>query len=213
MKNMRDERRLRRFPVIGDLVVALLAYTVVAYSSTFPPFAKQVTAAQRPRPVRRNVQPAANKWHTFTSPDEDFTLEFPREPKREREEQGPVTLIRTYSLITGDGMRFSVNFQDVGGDPRSRLSNEFAPGHEGEVSAAARRDGRRMVQIHRLAKNIIEMEYLITVEETNADVNYLERTILRRGRVYSLACGSVVDGREVNKSICRKFFNSMRFLR
>lgn len=213
MKNLRDEGRLCRFPVIGGFVVALLAYTVTAYPPIFLSLARQVTAAQRHRPVRRNVQPAANKWHTFTSPDEDFTLEFPREPKREREDQGPVTLIRTYGLNTGDGMRFSVNFQDVGGDPRSRLSNEFAPGHEEEVAAAARRDGRRMVQIHRLAKNIIEMEYLVTLEETNADLNYLERTILRRGRVYSLACGSVVDGREVNKSTCRKFFNSMRFLR
>jgi hypothetical protein len=70
-----------------------------------------------------------------------------------------------------------------------------------------------VVQVHRLAKNVVETEYRMTVGETKADINYLERTILRRGRVYSLGCGSLVDGGEVDKSVCRRFFNSMRFLR
>jgi hypothetical protein len=212
MKNLRGERRLHRFPILCGFV-ASLAYAVLAYPPVFPPSAMHATAAQRHRPARRGTQPAADQWYTFTSPDEDFTLDFPLKPEREREDQGPITLIRTYGLNTRDGMRFSVNFQDVGGDPRSRQSNEFAPDHEEVVAAAARKEGRRMVQIHRLAKNIIEMEYRQTLGESGADISYLERAILRRGRVYSLACGTVVDGGEVNKSICRKFFNSMRFLR
>jgi hypothetical protein len=214
MNNLRDERRLHIFPIIFCcIVVASLACIVMADSLVFLPFARHRKAAQRHQAAPPDGQRAANQWYTFTSPDKDFTLGFPLKPQRELEEQGPVTLIRTYGLNTRDGMRFSVNFQDVGGDPRSRQSNEFAPDHEEVVASAARRDGRRMIQIHRLAKNIIEMEYQLTVEETNADINYMERTILRRARVYSLGCGSVVDAREVDKSICRKFFNSMRFLR
>lgn len=212
MKNLRGERRLHRFSVLCGFVTSLV-FTAVASPPTFLPFAGHATAAQRHRPTRRSTRPAASQWYTFTSPDEDFTLDFPLKPKREREDQGPITLIRTYGLNTKDGMRFSVNFQDVGGDPQSWRSNEFSPNHEEEVAAAARSDGRRMVQIHRLAKNIIEMEYRLTLAETSTDINYLERTILRRGRVYSLACGLVIDGGEVDKSICRKFFNSMRFLR
>lgn len=213
MKNLRNERRLHRFLVLCGFIVTLLAFTAVAYPPAFPPFAMHTMAAQRHRPTRRSTRPAADQWYTFTSPDEDFTLDFPLKPRREREDQGPITLIRTYGLNTKDGMRFSINFQDVGGDPQARRSNEFSPDHEEEIAAVARRDGRRMVQIHRLAKNMIEMEYRMTLAEAGANINYLERTILRRGRVYSLACGSVVDGGDVDKSICRKFFNSMRFLR
>ncbi|MDQ3743233.1 MAG: hypothetical protein M3444_02510 [Acidobacteriota bacterium] len=171
------------------------------------------TAAQGRQIRRRNTQVIAARWYTFTSPDRDFTLDFPREPKREQDNQGPVTLIRAYGLNTDDGMRFSVNFQDVGGYPRSNRNNEFAPDYEETVAAAARREGRRVVQIHRLAKNVVEMELWQTVEESKANLNYLERDILWRGRVYTLGCGSLVDGREVDKSICRRFFNSMRLAR
>src|SRR5947209_3507772 len=170
-------------------------------------------AAQRRRAHRRNVQPVADRWYTFTGPDRDFTLDFPRAPKREQDDQGTVTLIRNYALNTEDGMRFSVNFQDIGGDPQSSQDNEFAPDNEELIAAAARKDGRRVVQIHRLAKNVVEMELWQTVEETKADINYLERDVLRRGRVYTLGCASLVDGRKVDKSICRRFFNSLRFTR
>ncbi|OLE55620.1 MAG: hypothetical protein AUG51_02350 [Acidobacteria bacterium 13_1_20CM_3_53_8] len=171
------------------------------------------TAAQGRQVRRRSAQAVADRWYMFTSPDRDFTLDFPREPKREQDGQGPVTLIRNYALNTRDGMRFSVNFQDIGGDPRSSQNNEFAPDHEELVAAAARKDGRRVVQIHRLAKNVVEMELWQTVGETKADINYLERDVIWRGRVYTLGCGSLVDGRGVDKSICRRFFNSLRFTR
>ena len=191
----------------------LAAQLAMLASLVFLPSAGHLTAAQRNPVRRRALQPVAGQWYTFTSPDRDFTLDFPCAPKRGQDRQGLVTMIRTYDVSTEAGMQFSVNFQDIGGDPRSRQNNEFAADHEEIVAAAAREQGRRVVQVHRLAKNVIEMEYLVTVEETKADINYMERTILRRGRVYSLACGSVVGGREMDKSICRKFFSSMRFPR
>ena len=183
-------------------------------SLVFLTAAGHLTAAQRQRVHKRNAPSVvADRWYTFTSPDRDFTLDFPRPPQRQPDSQGPVTLIRGYDVSTEGGMQFSVNFQDTGGDPRSVRNNEFAPDHEETVAAAAREQGRRVVQVHRLAKNVVETEYRMTVGETKADINYLERTILRRGRVYSLGCGSLVDGGEVDKSVCRRFFNSMRFLR
>lgn len=212
MKTSLDKRRSHIISIIYRLFVVVSLAFIMSVPSEFLLSDKHVAAAQKRRVSRRSVRPAKD-WYTFISPDKDFTLNFPLEPKREHDEQGQVTLIRTYSLNTQDGMRFSVNFQDVGGDPRSRYNNEFAPDHEEVIAAAARRDGRRLVQIQRLAKNIIEMEYYLTIKETNANINYLERSIIRRGRVYSLGCGSVIEGREVDKHICRKFFNSMRFLR
>lgn len=188
-------------------MLAMLAFLV------FLPSAGHPTTAQRHRVHRRSIKPIAERWHTLTGPDKDFTLDFPRAPKRAQDGQGPVTLIRGYDITTEDGTHFSINFQDIGGNPRSIQNNEFAAEHEEVVAAAAREQGRRVVQVHRLAKNVVEMEYRMMVEETKADIIYLERTILRRGRVYTLACGSVVDGREADKSICRRFFSSMRFLR
>ena len=152
------------------------------------------------------------RWYTFTSPDGDFTLDFPRQPKRQQDGQGPMTLIRGYDVTTDEGLHLSVNFQDIGGDPQSRKNNEFAPDHEEVVTVAAREQGRRVVQVRRLAKNVIETEYRMTVEETGADINYLERSILLRGRVYTLGCGTVADGGDVDKALCRRFFGSMRFL-
>jgi hypothetical protein len=163
--------------------------------------------------TQRNRTPVARRWYIFTSPDDDFTLAFPLKPNPERVEQGPVTLIRMFSLTTNDGNHFSVNFQDTGGDSRAPAKNEWAQAGDLEemMSAADRKDGRQVVQTHRVGKNIVEMELWQTVPETGVHINYLRRSILRQGRVYTLACGSIVNGKAMNKSICRRFFNSFRF--
>lgn len=176
-------------------------------------FIAQLTFAQRRGVRSRTSYPVADRWYTFKGPDSDFTLDFPRAPQRDPDVQGPVTLIRGYSLTTKDGTRFSINFQDIGGDPRSRGGNEYALDYEEQATAAAREQGRRVVQVHRLAKNVVEFEYRITVEENNAEISYLERSIMRRGRVYSVSCGTVVDRGEIDRPACRRFFNSMRFLK
>lgn len=79
------------------------------------------------------------------------------------------------------------------------------------ASEADRKDGLRVVQTHRVERNIVETERWQTVPETGANINYLRRSILRRARVYTLACGSVINGKEVDKSICQRFFSSLRF--
>jgi hypothetical protein len=191
----------------------LAAALVTLGSLVFLTSAGNLTAAQRHRVHKRSIQPAAERWYTFTGPDRDFSLDFPREPKREQDGEGPVTLIRAYGLTTENGMRFSINFQDVGGDPRSSQNNEWGSDYEEAAAAAARKDKRRVVQVHRLAKNVVEMELWQAVEESNGNMNYMERSVLWHGRVYTLSCGSLINGREVDKSICRRFFNSMRFMR
>jgi hypothetical protein len=125
--------------------------------------------------------------------------------------EGPVTDIRTYSLTTVEGTRFSVNFNDIGGDPNSRENNEWAKNSEKEIATADRKAGFRVVQIHRLEKNLIETELLQSVADTGAQINYLRRSILRRARVYTLECGSIINGEAVNKPTCQKFFSSLRF--
>lgn len=178
-------------------------------------FTAQITFAQRHRARKRISRPAAEHWYTFTDPDGDFALDFPRPPQRDPDEQGqgPSGPIKAYRVTAPGGTHFSVNFQDVHGDPHSPLNDEFASNQEELSVAAARKQGRRVVWVRRLAKNVIEMELWMTVESTGADINYVEHNVMRRGRVYTLACGSLVDGREVDKATCRRFFNSLRFLR
>lgn len=189
----------------------------VAFTTLFPLVllicTSQLAFAQRRGVQNRKSYPPTDRWHTFKGPDGDFTLDFPFAPQRDPDAQGPVTLIRGYSLTTKDGMRFGINFQDIGGDPRSRGGNEYAPDYEEQTTDAAREQGRRVVQVHRLAKNIVEFEYRLTVEENRSEISYLERSIMRRGRVYSVSCGTVIDGGEIDRRACRRFFNSMRFLK
>lgn len=152
-------------------------------------------------------------WYTFIGPDGDFSLAFPAKPERSNSDaEGPVTSIRQYQVSTKTGNHFSINLQDVGGDPRSRDANEFGQEDEIVAAGAARDRGESVVQVHRVAKNIIEMEVWQPVKDTPNRLHRLDHAILRRGRLYTLGCGSLMDNKEVDKSTCRKFFNSMRFM-
>jgi hypothetical protein len=171
-------------------------------------FPYQVTSQRRKKSRPRSV---AESWYLFASPDQDFTLRFPQEPKQESSEQGTLTMMRMYAANTEQGMRFSINFQDIGGDPLAAQNNEWASYLEQWTTQAARNRGERVVQIHRLAKNVIEMESWQTVPQTGANQNYLNRSIIWRGRVYSLGCGSLLNNEVADKVTCRRFFNSIRF--
>jgi|SRR6185312_5540378 len=168
------------------------------------------TLGQQQKRTKSNTRRISDKWYKFTGPDGDFTLTFPAKPTREPDGQGPITLMRSYGLNTQTAMRFSVVFQDLGGSPLARSNNEWAADQEQIVAAASRNNGERVVQIRRLSKNVIEWELRQVVPQTGVDINYLRRDIIRRGRTYTLACGSI-NGTDVNKSICRRFFESIRF--
>jgi hypothetical protein len=153
-------------------------------------------------------------WYTFIGPDGDFSLAFPAKPERSNSDaEGPVTSIRQYQVSTKAGSHFSVNLQDVGGDPRSRDANEFGQEDEIVAAGAARDRGERVVQVHRVAKNIIEIEVWQPLKDTQNKLHRLDHAILRRGRMYTLGCGSLIDNKEVDRTVCRKFFNSIRFIK
>jgi hypothetical protein len=194
----------KRLVAISVIVISLWSLSAV--------WQPAVAQEGRRHPGRNKAQ-AADRWQTFTGPDGDFTLAFPQKPNREPDTQGVVTIIRAYSVTTESGMHFSVNFQDLGGDPRARRNNEYDQSAEEMMADAARDQGQRVVQIHRIARNIIETELWQTLPETGNNINYVTRNIVRRGRVYTLGCGSVINNQEVNKTICQRFFNSVRFTR
>ena len=72
--------------VIVVLVIGLFPYQVMS----------QRRKKSRPRS-------ATESWYLFTSPDQDFTLRFPQEPKQEPSEQGQITMMRSYAVNTEAG--------------------------------------------------------------------------------------------------------------
>jgi len=192
------------------LIIFEIAHACIANCTSFTVSTAQ--ASENKSPTRPKLKAKPSTWYIFRSPDEDFTLAFPEKPALKQVAQGPVTILRSYEVTTNEGTTFSINFQDIGGDPGASESNKWYEGLEEILSAADRAQDIRVVQTHRLAKNIIESELWIPVTATGANINSLRRNILRRARVYTLGCGPVMDGKAVNKPLCQRFFNSLRFM-
>ena len=162
----------------------------------------------------KNTHRAAkvDRWYVLVGPDGEFTLSFPQKPDREADEAGPVTPIRSYGLYTQNGMRFSVNFQDVSPGPDWRLANEWNDDYEKGFLSKKTENKQRVVHTQRIGKNIFEAEIWDSSSDSGQSINYITQTIIRRARIYSLLCGSQIYGRRVDKSVCRRFFNSMHFI-
>jgi hypothetical protein len=169
------------------------------------------TSAQRARTRKHDVA-TPDRWYVFVSPDGDFKLSFPQKPIREPDGQGPRTPIRNYGLNTENGMRFSINFQGMAAGPNWSLANEWNDDYERDLLERDREEKRRVVQTRRIGKHTFEAEIWDAGTDNGESLNYIRRTIVRQTRVYTLLCGSRLYGRKVNKSICRRFFNSMNFL-
>ena len=167
------------------------------------------TSAQRKTSSNKH---AGQLWYTFNGPDGEFSLAFPAKPQpAESPIEGPVTMIRHYHLSTSDGKYFSVNFQDIGGDPLSRDANEFGRNDEVLISDAARQRGESVVQVRRLSRNTIKLEVWQPGIDTTERLHRIDHSIVHRARVYTMSCGSLIDRQDVDKATCQKFFNSLRF--
>lgn len=185
-------------------VVAALAAAVLLYGGYTS--ARQHDGAA----VKRR---AAGRWHTFTGPEGDFRVALPGRPRRGEDAPGPVTTVRSFELTTDDGMMFTISLQDAGGDPRSRENNVLLPDFERPTIEQARAEGREVVQTRRLGRSSWEMELRWREPTRGARMHAVIRQTLRRGRLYHLGCASVVDGKDVNRAVCNRFFGSLRFTR
>ena len=146
------------------------------------------------------------KWYTFTGPDGDFTLQFPFKPQHEEDIQGPFAMIRRYSS-TANTYYFGIVYQDVGPE-----ASTLRQTHEEDTSALLQDQGYIIVSIRRLSKNITQMELWSPSQTPKKFLHRIDRTIVSNGRMYTLGCSSRIAGREVDKSVCRRFFNSFRII-
>jgi hypothetical protein len=178
-----------------------------------------VADAQRPYPRRigtQNKTPVTKSqnlgWYTFRGPDKDFILDFPTKPKRVEDAQGPVTLLRRYVSFT-DNIYFEISIQDFGGAPDSPEANSYDPKFEQNLSQMLSRNGFRIVQIRRTAKNTYEMEAWAPSLTPDQYLHNLARGVLHNGRQYRMGCNSLTIAQDVDRSVCRRFFNSFHIVR
>lgn len=191
----------------------LLAFQAGGYATKFTiPTPAQRRLAEQEKTGPASSRRRADGWVPFRGPDGDFTVKFPQKPKLQEVAQGPATLIRSYAVTTQDGINFSINFHDIGGDPNASENNEWGRELEQVMAAGDRNQNIKIIQTHRLARNVIEAELLQTVPETGSNINYLRRSILRHARIYTLACGPIINNKKVDKRLCGRFFNSIRFI-
>jgi hypothetical protein len=207
--------RTQRFRLVLTLFLACLLISsetddCIANRASFTILPLQASENKSPTRPQLNAKPGS--WYLFRGPDGDFTLQFPRKPDIQDISEGPITLIRYYGVTTDDGTTFSVNFQDIGGDPRASQNNEWSRDLEENMSIADRAQNRQIVQTHRVGKSIIEAEIWQTVVDTGARINFLRRSILYHSRIYTLGCGPVINNKKVDQPLCQRFFNSMRFI-
>lgn len=197
------------------MIAFLFSTTILSFAAAGPyqkGFALRYAQGQDSKRKVRNRKPHAEQWFVFKSPDSDFRLSFPEKPALKQIEQGTVTIIRSYEVTSHEETVFSVNFQDIGGDPLARENNEWNTNLEVTLAIADRAQNIRVIQTHRLAKNIIESELLLSSPINGAELNQIRRSILRHARIYTLGCGSVIDKKPVDKHACERFFNSMQFV-
>ena len=191
--------------VYGMLIAAMLTSAPIARSL-------QRTPHQNTSPPKSATPKSkSTKWYSFRGPDNDFTLDFPSKPKRAEDVQSSVTILRRYALAT-QSMYFEISIQDTGGVPNSSYANEFTPKFEETISKMFSEDGIKIVQLRRTSKGSYEMEVLSPTLNREAYLQGLRRGVIRSGRIYSMACDSIIVGQDADRNVCRRFFNSFRII-
>jgi len=154
-----------------------------------------------------------NRWYVFNAPDKDFVVEFPTKPKREADDEAPGGTMRSYALYTGS-MLFLLSYIDSDYDPMSREGNQLPLTFRREMLDHARERGWTVIRSELLRKNIYEQESWSPIKEhPNSRLHYVERTIIRYGRQYTLTCASLIPEQKVNQDLCRRFFDSFHVIR
>jgi hypothetical protein len=187
------------------LIIALILFASSVHSQ------QKHQSQNRSRPKSVTAKTADAKWYTFTGPDNDFNIHFPTKPTRAEDVQGPVTILRRY-VSSIDTTYFEISIQDFGGEPDSPEANSYGPKFEQNLSQMLKEDGFRIMQIRRTTKKTYEMEAWTPSLTPGKYLHSLARGLLHKGRQYRMGCNSLVIGEEVDRRVCRRFFNSFRII-
>jgi hypothetical protein len=158
----------------------------------------------------------SEQWRSLTGPDKDFTIDFPARPTRDEFRGKPNIgkagrLTRRYSAFT-DTLALIISFQDLDYAPNSPSADRVAPAYERKIREVARRDGWKIIRIQRLSNSIAEMEAWTPTINAASYVHTISRLVVRNGQAYNIECSSLLIGREVDRVVCRRFFDSFRII-
>lgn len=154
------------------------------------------------RGARKATRRAPAGWHTFTGPDSDFKIQFPSKPLREEDAPGVIGMIRRYSSTTGT-YYFGIVYQDVG-----PAASDLTPTHEETTAALLQEKGHKVISVRRLLRNTTQTELWSPSQTPGKFLHRIERTVMSHDRIYTIACASRIAEQEVDKAVCRRFFNS-----
>lgn len=153
-----------------------------------------------------------DQWVTLTGPDKDFTVGFPVEPKRDEFRNKHIPgktgqLIRRYYTLI-DTLMLAVSFQDLGYTPNHLFANRLARTYEQKVKDVAKKNGWKIVKVQRLSSSMAEVETWQRSDTLGGDIHLISRSVVRNGQAYDLQCRSLFIAQEVDRDVCRRFFNS-----
>lgn len=116
-------------------------------------FITTVTAqSQRAHPTT-----SAPRWYTFTSPDKDFTVEFPERPLREDDTEAASGTKRNYAFDTLTES-YLLSFIDTDFEPLSREANRLSLTFRQSQIDHARECGWTIVRSAMLRQNVYQEE-------------------------------------------------------
>jgi hypothetical protein len=150
------------------------------------------------------------RWHTFTGPDRDFIIEFPFKPRLGTKKEGLGETMRQYDSTKGS-LLFQLMFWDTGFARTSRQGNQLPPDFSQDMIEQAKQEGWTVIRSQLLSNNLYEQERWTPLDSNpERKVHLIGRHIRRYGREYILTCSSLIPDKEVEREVCRYFFNSFR---
>lgn len=201
----------------GDNVIVLADWIGITYPEKGRERAHVFLVNEFEKPESsRAAQLEAAPWETLAGPKGDFKIDFPIKPKYEEFSDGNSTgrvssVARRYYART-DTLMLSVSYQDLGYAPGSRVVNVLPSTYERKVRESAKKAGWRVIGIRRLSDSVAEVEEWERPGGVEGYVHSISRTTVHNGHVYDLNCASLFTGQEVDRSVCRRFFNSFRLI-
>lgn len=171
-----------------------------------------ITGATAQTP-RRAAKDSPARWYEFTSPDKDFTVEFPARPTRESDIEAASGTMRNYTFDTASES-FLLSFIDTDLDPSSRERNRLPLTFRQSQVDHARERGWTIVRAAMLRRNVYQEERWTPMRhDPERKLHFVARNIARYGRQYILTCASLVPDRKVDAARCVRFLDSFRVVR
>lgn len=148
---------------------------------------------------------------TFVGPDDDFSVKTPVKFKFLSSKPNNLTSARLYGG-SNDEVTLSIVLQEMDFASDNPYNNEFAPDYERMTAKLFLEKGSKVISFRRVVPNVVDWEHWHPAERSGEWRNTLERQVINNGRLYSLSCGSALNNQEVNKNLCKTYFNSFKLL-